>query len=358
MHVAFLVRKMESGGAERAAAALVSQFASLGHTATLFVLLGRTSFYTLHENVQVVYLQPNDASEKFGTVQRAAKLRKLLRNMHPDVLVGMSPFMSAYAAICSAGLHTAAVGTERANPFILYADRRTTLLRKITSLLCKGFVCQTEKALSFFPSSVRRKAAVIPNAVFNPLVYDTSVPNEREKVITALGRLDHNKGFDVLLRAFALIRAEMPDYTLTIYGEGEERDALHALALQLNVAPYVSMPGNRSDAILQIARSSVFVLSSRSEGMPNALLEAMASGTPCVSSRCEIGPEELISDGENGLLVPVEDAAALSDAVLRILRDDALSAFLSRHALSIRRTHDIGTITDQWLRYFRLVSRA
>ena len=352
MHIAFLVRTMECGGAERAAAALADQMASAGHTATLFVLLGHDAFYTVREDVRIIYLQPHDTAKRFGTVQRIRTLRGFLKKTQPDVLVGMSPFMSAYAVTAVCGLRTVAVGTERANPFILYADRKTTFLRKLVSLLCKGFICQTEKALSFFPSAVRRKAAVIPNAVFNARVYNTSVPNKRSMTITALGRLDHNKGFDTLLNAFARIRVQRPDCALTIYGEGPEREALQSLAGQLEIGQYVSLPGNRTDAIDGIAASAAFVLSSRSEGMPNALLEAMAVGTPCVSTRCDIGPEELIADGVNGLLVPVDDASAMAEAVLRILRDDGLSRRLSENALRIRQTHDVASVTEQWVQYF------
>ena len=319
------------------------------------MLLGHTSFYPLDERVNVVCLEP-ESGKRFGTVQRVKKLHSLLKKNCPDVLVGMSPFMSAYAVFCTIGLRTAAVGTERANPFVLYADRKTTFLRKTVSFLCKGFVCQTEKALSFFPASVRRKAAVIPNAVFNPLVFDTSVPNEREKVITAVGRLDHNKAFDILLKAFAKVHAEYPDHGLTIYGDGPDRDALLSLADRLGVAQQFHLPGKIPDAILSVARSVVFVLSSRSEGMPNALMEAMAAGVPCISTRCDMGPEELIRDGENGLLVPVDDPDALADAILRILHDDTLADELSCHALEIRETHSIRSVAALWLAYFQHIT--
>ena len=354
MRIAFLIRAMDAGGAERAVSSLTGQMASRGHDVTLFVLLGRSSFYPLQEGVRVVYLQPEEAetAKKYGTVQRVRVLRRSLRKTPPDVLVGMSPFMSAYAAVCCAGLRTVSIGTERANPFVLYASRKMTLFRKAVSLLCNGFVCQTARALNFFPPSVRRRAAVIPNGIFNPLVFDTSVPKERTKEITALGRLDRNKGFDVLLAAFAAVHRAAPDYTLTIYVEGEERDALQSLSSKLGIAPFVSLPGSRQDAIAPISRSSVFVLSSRSEGMPNALIEAMAAGVPSVATRCDMGPDELIRNGENGLLVPVEDADAMSDAILRILHNRALSDSLSAEALRIRETHNIDAVVDRWIAYF------
>lgn len=357
MHIAFLILRLSSGGAERSTTALANQMAKLGHKVTIFALTGDTSFYPT-ENVDIRFLQMPQLPAAKGfprlcaVCRRAVSLRRIVCETHPDILVGMSHIMSAYAAFCAKGTHTVSVGTERANPFVLYAGRGMNLLRKTASRFCDGFVCQTEKALSFFPEGTRKKAAVIPNAIFNPLVFRTAVPAKREKVVTALGRLDENKGFDVLLRAFAMVRRSFPEYTLTVFGEGKSRSDLENLACSLHLSDCVSFPGVEEKAVLQIARSAVFVLSSRSEGMPNALIEAMAAGVPCVSTECDMGPKELIKDGQNGLLVPVDDAEAMAQAICRILRDRSFSDSLSVNALQIRNTHSIEKITQLWLDYF------
>lgn len=357
MHIAFLILQLCSGGAERSTTSLANQMAKLGHRVTILALMGDGSFYPT-EKVDVRFLklpelpQGKSFSRLRAVMNRAVSLRRIVRELQPDILVGMSHIMSAYAAFCTKGTRTVSVGTERANPFVLYAGKAMNLLRKTTSICCDGFVCQTEKAKSFFPKSTQRKAAVIPNAVFNPLVFQTTVPTEREPVITALGRLDENKGFDVLIRAFAKLHGEFPNYTLRIFGEGASRSALRKLVDALSLTHAVSLPGVDEQAILQIARASVFVLSSRSEGMPNALIEAMAAGVPCVSTRCDNGPKELILDGVNGLLVAVDDENEMCDAICRILRNKELSESLSAQALTLRKTHGIEAITQQWLNYF------
>ena len=359
MHIAFLILNLGSGGAERSVSALSSRMAECGHTVTVLALTGTESFYAFSDAVNVRYLNmpelPRGRQRAFAVLRRAKALRKAVKTLHPDILVGMSHIMSAYAVFCTVGTSVRAVGTERANPFLLYANPAMTLLRRTAAFFCDGFVCQTKKARSFFPKSVQKKAAVIPNAVFNPTVFETTVPAVRQKNITALGRLDHNKGFDLLLRAFSVVHQAFPDYTLTIFGEGEKRGELLELAEELHIGQAVRLPGVSRDAIHTIAESSAFVLSSRSEGMPNALLEAMAAGVPCVASRCDMGPEELIEDGVNGLLVPVENADAITDALCRILHSPELSASLSTNALHIRTTHGIAEITDRWLAYFGTV---
>lgn len=363
MKIALLIRTADAGGAERAATTLANEFARTGNTVTLLCLTGSSSFYPTDPTVIVRYLNKDAAGGRKRAkpavlLRRARALRTFLRLEKPDVLVCMSWSTTLYGIACCKSVSTICIGTERANPFVLDRNRVTTFLRRFSAKKCAGFVCQTERAKTFYPAAAQAKIAVIPNGVFNPLVYETSVPNERDRVITACGRLDRNKGFDVLLDAFARVHAQEPDCTLRIFGEGESRAELTAQAERLHLSQSVKLCGADPGAIRPIARSSVFVLSSRSEGMPNALIEAMAAGVPCVATRCDMGPAELIEDGVNGLLVPVDDADAMAQAILRILRDGQLSETLSRNALRMRQTHDPSAVADLWLRYFEKCLRS
>ena len=363
MKISILIRTPDAGGAERAATTLANEFSRAGHAVTLLCLTGSASFYPTDPEVTVRYLN-KDASgagkraKPTVLLQRAAALKTFLKTEKPDVLVCMSWSTTLYGIACTSSVSTICVGTERANPYVLNANRLTTFLRRFSAKKCDGFVCQTERARSFYPPAAQSKITVIPNGIFNPIVYDTSVPNKRDNVITACGRLDQNKGFDVLLRAFASVRAAGFDGVLRIFGDGESREELTALAQRLQIEDRVDLPGADPEAIRKIARSAVFVLSSRSEGMPNVLIEAMAAGVPCVSTRCDMGPAELIEDGVNGLLVPVDDADEMAQAILRILRDDALSKTLSDHALLLRRTHDPAAIAAKWIAYFEQLLHA
>lgn len=357
MKIAMLIRTLDAGGAERAATSLSNAFARAGHAVTILCLTGEKPFYPVDPTVTVRYLSKNDAgggkrAKPIVLLRRTSALRRFVRTEKPEVLVCMSWSTTLYGILCTKGVSTLCIGAERANPFVLNANRITTFLRRFSAKRCDGFVCQTARARAFYPKTAQAKITVIPNAIFNPLVYDTSVPNERDPVITACGRLDHNKGFDVLLDAFSIVHRNRPEYTLRIFGEGESREELTVQAKRLRLSSFVELPGSDPEAILPIAHSSVFVLSSRSEGMPNALIEAMAAGVPCVATRCDMGPEELIEDGVNGLLVPVDDAQSMAEAILRILRGPELSGSLSANALQIRQTNDLSAIAAQWLQLF------
>lgn len=171
-----------------------------------------------------------------------------------------------------------------------------------------------------------RKLRVIYNPVVAPeLLQAANEPVEHPwfaqaniPVVLGVGRLTPQKGFDTLLRAFARVRAHLPAY-LVILGEGEERPALRQLARALGVHEQVAMPGYEANPFKYMRRAAVYVLSSRWEGLPNTLIEAMACGTPVVATDCPSGAREILENGRWGRLVPVDDAEALATAIVETL---------------------------------------
>jgi glycosyltransferase involved in cell wall biosynthesis len=137
-------------------------------------------------------------------------------------------------------------------------------------------------------------------------------------IIVAAGRLHHQKGFDVLLRAFAMARAQI-DCRLVILGDGPERACLSARAQASGLGYDIDMPGFCANPFALMARAGAFVLSSRWEGFPNALVEAMACGAPVIATDCPSGPREILQGGGIAPLVPVEDADALARALIAAL---------------------------------------
>ena len=137
-------------------------------------------------------------------------------------------------------------------------------------------------------------------------------------VVLAVGRLHHQKGFDILLDAFSAVLAERP-CRLIVLGEGEQRETLERQARQLGITAYVQFPGFVKNPYAYMSRAALFVLSSRWEGLPGALIEAMACGCAVVATDCPSGPAEIIENGTQGAIVPVEDSDALAAAMLEAL---------------------------------------
>jgi glycosyltransferase involved in cell wall biosynthesis len=163
-----------------------------------------------------------------------------------------------------------------------------------------------------------------------------------------MGRLSPEKGFDLLIRAFAQVAASHPDWSLQILGEGEHRPALEALVHAFQLGDRVRLPGwvDQPESLLQ--QAALFVLSSRYEGFPNALLEAMASGLTCISFDCDSGPVEIIRHEVDGLLVPAEDTDALARALERLMADEALRVRLALEATTVVARFGYDGVLEQW----------
>ncbi|MCQ2471399.1 MAG: glycosyltransferase family 4 protein [Clostridia bacterium] len=361
MRIGFLIQRISAGGAERATCAIANELSNMGEDVEIITFDSGESYYPLNKNVSVYNMELTDIKKSaslkraIGCVKRGIEIRKSIISRKLDVLICMSTTMNLYGLISTAFTKTKAVGTERNNPYKYKADIINGTLKKFSALFLDGFVFQTEASSAYYAGSVRKKGTVIQNAVFNPLVKEIEPATIREKIIYGVGRLSAQKRFSDLISAFSLVEKDFPDYTLTIFGEGEDRAKLQRQIDSLSLSHRINLAGIDKNALRYVANGSAFVLSSGYEGMPNVLMEAMAVGTPCVSTRCKMGPEELIKDGVNGLLVPVGDVEKISDAIKSVLSNPELSQKLSENGREILKTNDIKAITSQWLDYLNSI---
>ena len=171
-----------------------------------------------------------------------------------------------------------------------------------------------------------------------------------ERAIVAVGRMSPEKGFDLLIDAFARVHAGRPEWRLVILGEGTERPRLEAQIKRLGLRAAVELPGTVPDPAEAFRRAGIFALSSRIEGFPNALLEAMAAGLPVVAADCPYGPAEIVQDEWNGMLVPVGNADALATGLLRLIDDPELRARLGARATSVAEAYSPEKIMGSWNR--------
>ena len=170
-------------------------------------------------------------------------------------------------------------------------------------------------------------------------------------VILAIGRLVRQKRFDLLIRAFREVLSEL-DARLIIAGEGPERESLQRLAKDLGIGEKISLVGFQANPYAFLSKADVFVLSSSYEGLPMVLLEALACGTPVISTDCKSGPREILDNGRCGLLVPEGDEGALAEGIVRLVRDKALQEALSH--LGKKRARDF-SIDEVFKQYERVI---
>ena len=220
---------------------------------------------------------------------------------------------------------------------------------KVLMPMAEGCVFQTEEEKRWFPMRLQKKGRIIMNQV-NESFFDVHHSGERRDVVT-VGKLRAQKNQALLIRAFSRIAGEIGD-NLLLYGAGELENELRGLIESLHLSERVKLMGLSTDVANDIKDAKCFVMSSDYEGLPNALLEAMALGLPCVSTDCEGGgPAMMIENGVNGLLVPMRDEKALADAMLCMLRNPEEAERMGRAARETAEGFRPDAIFVRWKQY-------
>lgn len=229
----------------------------------------------------------------------------------------------------------------------------TAVASRLADLVEYGVACRFfDRVVVLTPEDMRTNWRGRKNvcAIPNPVRFQPQTPSSlTRKRIIAVGRLVYEKNFSSLIRAYALVADQFPEWRLDIYGEGSEYSSLLSEITRLGLSRVVTMQGRTTDVEKEMLASSVFVVSSRYEGFSLALVEAMACGLPTVSYSCPYGPQELIHDGENGFLVPAENERALAERLCRLMADDGLRKFIGANAFDSARQYSIPSIIDQWM---------
>ncbi|MEZ4508377.1 MAG: glycosyltransferase [Eubacteriales bacterium] len=350
-----VTHKMSGGGCERVIAQLLGCFARDGIECKLVTECGVPSFYDLPESVEQIYLT-FDKNLPASRIPRAyRKLRKLVKQEQPDLVLAMPEKVNVWTVLFLLGTGVPVVVSERNDPHRHPENKLKRALRRIVYPFAKGFVFQTKEAAAYFPKSIRERGVVLDN----PLDVNR-IParhtGERRRVVVAAGRLHEQKNFELLIRAFARFYKTHHEYSLVIYGEGPERERLVKTANRLGIAGAVELPGQSKTLLQDIADCSMFVLSSDYEGMPNVLIEAMASGLSCIATDCPIGGvRALMTDGVDGLMVPVGKERSLTDAMARLADDTELAERLGRNAMNIRTRLDETRVAAEWGRYLESI---
>jgi GalNAc-alpha-(1->4)-GalNAc-alpha-(1->3)-diNAcBac-PP-undecaprenol alpha-1,4-N-acetyl-D-galactosaminyltransferase len=350
--VVMVTGSLEAGGAERVLADMANYWNSKGWRITFATWAGRRSedFYALDPGVQRVWLDVDTANtsalaKPWAYVRRVRKLRRLLANVRPDAVLSFIDMSNVLTLLACIGLRLRVVVSERINgatdPGIPWIWRT---LRIATYRLADAVVAQTPDAAGW----IARLCGVTALAIPNPLRTLPEFAGAREPVILAVGRLTHQKGFDILIRAFSHIRAEYPNWRLVIIGAGPEHSALVSLSAQLKLGDCVEFRSPVKDIEAWMSRAGLVVQPSRFEGFPNVVLEAMGMGAAVISTDCRSGPSEIIKDRVNGRLVPVDDVAVLTQVMSELLRQPEERARLGSEAKKVRVAFSQDIVKKQW----------
>ena len=349
MKLLFHIGLLGGGGAERVMVNLANYFTKESKNEVLLIALYPIeNEYEISGNVRVKYL----FSERYvGSVFKrdfhsVSQLRKTINEEKPDIVLAFLPIPCLRILVSAIGQKCKTILSVRSDPNFEYYN----FFHKVLARTLYGFadvvVFQTQEARAFFPKRIQKKSVIIMNQV-NEKFFEADIVNDRKDVV-ALGRLIKGKNFEMLIEAFSKIYDKITD-NLIIYGEGPLREELEVLIKEKGLTERVFLPGHTQDVINSIKGAKAFVLSSDYEGMPNALLEAMALGVPCISTDCPCGgPREIITDGENGFLVPVNDAVSLAEKLLELINNEELKNKFSEEARESAEKFKPDKIFNEW----------
>ena len=348
----FVIPSLSKGGAERVICVLASGLVARGEDVTVLRYFKTDGDYPIDKRVNVITLSEGYESDydKIGALARHRKIRKTIKKESPDHIIPFLRYVNLQVYLaCPSKYRKKVFFTVRYSPYL--AKRGKT--ERIHDFLINHFnqtIVQNQAQKDYFKKSAQDRIHILPNPVNAAFLEDTRIPQTDSFTVVAAGRLSDEKNFSMLIRAFDAFSKDKENVCLHIYGEGKKKDTLQSLIDSLQAGDRIKLLGRTNDLIGAYKGASLFVLSSNHEGMPNALLEAMAIGLPCISTDCPTGPSEMIVSGESGLLVPVDDAEKMAEAIEFMYQNRERAEEMGKRARKfVSENYRIEKIVDRFL---------
>lgn len=344
---------IQAGGAERVMVNLANDFCRNNYQVILITDVPDKKSYQVEKMVKhhILSNRIKSSNRILKMIERVKILLYLCKREKPDIILSFLTATNYRALIVGNILHIPTVVSVRCDPKMEYKSFLHKILYRLLYPKAKGIVFQTQEEKKYFSKKLQDKAEIIPNPINRDFIRK-EICKDRKNQISAVGRLSSQKDFPLLIKAFSKISTAYPNLKLVIYGEGELRKELETMIKELKLQDKVQLPGIIQNLHEILYDSRMFILPSKYEGMPNALMEAMVLGLPViVTNSTGGGVGELIENGVNGILVPVGDEKALVQAMKQILNDEIFSQYIAENARSIGKKFEPSVIYKKWEKY-------
>ena len=358
--IAFHLNSLQQGGAERVVSNLANRFAKEGYEVVIATEWYGTDEFALDQKLRRVHVGLTKEDENRSRISKMLRriwyLRRFMKKEKPDVVVAFTRGVLYRALAAGIGTGIPVVISVRTDPVGHYDKKADKLRIPLLFPHAAGCVFQTEGAKAFFAPYLQENSRIILNPL-NPKYVGVPEPAVRTKDVVQSGRLVDFKNQPMLIRVFLKVHEKHPDYTLKIYGPDSKdgtKEILESIIHENHAEDFVKLMGGSNTLEKDLADAALYAFSSDWEGLPNALMEAMALGLPVVSTDCPCGgPKTLIEDGVNGLLVPIMDEKAMTDGILRLIEDRELAERLGREARKISERANEDAVFEQWQTYLQ-----
>ena len=356
--IVFLSSSLSYGGAEKMLCFVANELTKRNyHVVVINLMEHRDDSGRLNKNVKVIDLEPLNI-RYLDRLDQEIKLIRYLRRIKPDVIVSFKFKPNYLSVIAGKLLNIPVIISERCDPSREYILKgRDGVYWKIINT-ADGGVFQTPGAMQFYSYKLRRRGVVIPK----PMVLDTDIchtvrDNDKANTVVSVGRLSNvQKRYDVMLNAFKIFSDKYKNYSLKIFGDGEDEQNIQKLVSELKLDCKVFLEGRTEHPLQEMDNADIFLTTSDYEGISNSLLEAMAIGMPVVATDCSPGGARmLIQDGINGLLVPCGNVEVIANALERMAKDYHLRNRCGKKAKSVTRKYNAEDIMQAWQNYIEKV---
>lgn len=352
-----VISSLTSGGAERVMTLLADYWVNEGADVTLLTLFPKEKdFYELNLKVQRIVLNQGKPSSHivhavYNNIKRLSALRSSFQQVAPDYIISFLDATNILTLLASRGLDIPVIVSERNDPREKKIGAIRGFLRNLLYPKAHTLVVQTESVAKWAEQNIpKANVVVIANPVRRLIIENEPIFDKPKgtKTLVAMGSLTYQKGYDLLIPAFSACVNKHKDWKLLIMGEGNLRADLELLVEKYRMTDHIIFLGRIKKPETVLASANMYVLSSRFEGFPNALLEAMACGLPVISFDCPSGPSDIITHGENGLLVKKDNVDELQKAMLVLMEDQFLCQTLAKEAKLVCNKFSIEKIIDAW----------
>ncbi len=345
-----------SGGAGNVVQILANEFHKLGEIPVIAILNPHTKKYKLNEGIATIeyMMSKNTSKNKLVFLWRnLSTVRKIVKEVNPDVIVSFIDNINTNVCLSLFfKKRIPIIVSERSNPIAIQPYGLYRHLRPLAYRRANVITVQCEYFKNFMPN-LKHKMVVTPNPVVKPAVTKESyLLGDKVKFVTC-ARLSTIKQLDKMIEAFNLIHRQIPNSQLTIFGEGPERHRLVLLIEQLSLNDSVFLPGATKNVFNELANSDIYLMTSKQEGFPNALCEAMSVGLPVVAFECHPGLRDIVECGKNGYLVSPDNINEFAQCTIMLLSDETLRKRIGQNAKKIVTKFSIKNVSIIWDNLFK-----
>lgn len=352
----FYINSIGGGGAERVIVHVASLFSKNGYNVIMVTSFSKKNEYPLEAGIKYISLEKADEKQSWikRNISRVVKLRNICKKEKPDVVISFMAEPNYRALVATFGMKVKNIISVRSDPNYEYAGIIGNFLGKYLLPVADGCIFQTEDAKNWFPKKLQKKSRIICNAVREEF-YEVNYKPVSDRIVTC-GRLEEAKNHKLLIDVFTAIAAKYPEAKLLIYGEGKMKDKLQKQISKNGMDNRIQLMGRTNNVAEILAEACVFILPSIVEGMPNALMEAMAVGVPCISTDCPCGgPRMLLRAEKTGILVRNNDQTEMVNALDYFLENKERRLSYGRNAKRAAEKYRSKYVFQEWKEYVEYI---